>query len=253
MRELCILGFIISYIIMVWLLLSLSPPVDSIIDSNPISRIAARRMSCGVRPRVHVQCGRTGWYWGISEGNIVAADEHPAQTVFRIEPVPDPTGQNGSFAIRHLETLRLLTVMPPGATDAYMLKLGPLKLETEFELFTVASLSIRSNGIGGLINHRDRTAVRAHGNVEPWAPMLIETVTTRIVLRELPCDDPYMVEDTLLNMVDALRKSAHAKFPPPTPPSVGKLARLHRSRAAKMLAGAARVSSARADGGLRGR
>jgi hypothetical protein len=216
-REGCVLYFLISYAIMAWLLFSLAPPSEGVIRTDPMGAVAARRGGCGSRPQVHVQCGRTGMYWTVRDGEIVKADEVPAQTVFRVEPVPEIAGQNHSFALRHLETLRLVTVAPPGSAHAFMLKLGPLKVETKFELFTVHSLSIRSNGIGGLINHRDRTSVRAHGNVEPWAPMEVETATTRIIFRETACLQPHIVEDALLRMVDKMHVTSGVALPPPFP------------------------------------
>lgn len=211
------LYFLISYAIMAWLLFSLTPPPEGVISADPMGAVAARRGGCGSRPQVHVQCGRTGMYWAVREGEIVKADEVPARTIFRVEPVPENLGANHSFALRHLETLRLVTVVPPGSAQAFMLKLGPIKVETKYELFTVHSLSIRSNGIGGLINHRDRTSVRAHGNVEPWAPMDVETATTRIIFRETACLRPHIVEDALLRMVDTMHVASGAALPPPFP------------------------------------
>jgi hypothetical protein len=217
-RECCVLGFLISYVLMAWLLfISVAPSVESVIVANPMTHVSARRGGCGARPHVKVQSGRTGMYWAVREleGAIIVADEAPPRaSVFRIEPVAlDAGGANISFAIRHLETLRLLTVNPPGTKGEYMLRLGPLRPETPFDLFTVQSLSVRSNGVGGFINHRDRIHVRAHGNIEPWAPMQVESSTTRIIFRELACENPYLVEDALLGMVHKLKPAGSRARP----------------------------------------
>lgn len=218
-RECCVLGFIVSWVLMAWLLFSASPgaPESVLVESSLMASMATRRGSgCGNRPRVHVQSTRSGMYWAVRAGNVIVADEAHPQTVFRIEPIAELDSANTSFAIRHVETLRLVSVNPPGSDGEFMLRLGPLRVETPFELFTVRSLSIESVGIGGLINHRDRTQVRAHGNVEPWQPMQIETTATRIILREIACQNPHLLEDALIGMLDALRKQGHT-LPLPFP------------------------------------
>ncbi|KAG8470440.1 hypothetical protein KFE25_008861 [Diacronema lutheri] len=195
---------------MAWVLLLTSPAIPQGVLLRDVHASARHiRAACASRPRVHVQSGRSGMYWAARDGGVIVADEPQPRTVFRIEPFAGAESSNGSFAIRHVETLRLVTVNPPGSEGAYMLRLGPLRVESPYELFAVRSLSIVSVGIGGFINHRDRTQVRAHGNVEPWQSMQVETATTRIILRELACTNPHIVEDALLGMLDTLQKGGH--------------------------------------------
>lgn len=217
-RECLCIGFVVSYVVIACLLLSSSPSVPEgvLLESSPIESLGSRRGGCANRPRVHVQCGRSGMYWTVREGGIVFADEVHPQTLFRIEPVADPDGANTSFAIRHVESLRLVTVSAPGSDGEYILRLGPLRAATPYDLFAVRSLSLLSVGVGGFVNHRERTKVRAHGNVEPWQPMRVETATTRIILREVACHNPHLVEDALLGMVDALQQRGLA-LPAPFP------------------------------------
>ncbi|KAJ1617649.1 hypothetical protein T492DRAFT_1098198 [Pavlovales sp. CCMP2436] len=202
-RECCGFGFIVSYLLMFGLIISgaFSPSATGVM---PMSTMPSPCTVCGARRGVYIQAGRTGLYWAVREGGVVVADDKEPSTVFRIEPVAG--GNNSSFALRHLETLRLLTVSPPRVKDEYMLRLGPLRPETPYDLFTVQSLSIRSVGAGGYVNHRDRIHVRAHGNIEPWSPMQVESTTTRIVFRLASCENPYQVEDTFLGMVHKLQK-----------------------------------------------
>lgn len=210
-RECLVLGFIISYIMMCLHFLTGAAPQTTLVmqptagaaaNAEPF-RLPKGASTCGNRPRVYVQCARTGLYWRLSDRDgVIVADESPPETPFRIEPVSSDESTNASFAIRHLSSLQLISVVPPGDPNAYVLRLGPLRPRSAHELFTVRGASLWSNGVGSLINHRERTAVRAHGNTEPWQPLTVETYSTRVYFRLLPCDDPYAVENALLEMVD---------------------------------------------------
>lgn len=213
-RECGVVLFIVSYIVMA--LAVVSRPHSGQLNAfsgTPTGRSHVAT-SCDVKPLVRVQCARTAHFWRVREDETIAADEHPGHTLFRIEPATASDPYNTSFVLRHMSSMRLVTVGPPGAAHEYALKLGPLVLETPFELFTVEGASIKANGIGGFVNHQYLTPtleIRARGDKQPFAPLFRESAATKLYFRQVPCAPEDDVESILLHVLDLVARKTTSK------------------------------------------
>jgi hypothetical protein len=156
---------------------------------------------------------RTGLALTVDENGYVAMaerrrdDPHAAALQHFHMEWGNTTGPNvAHFCLRSLHDLRLVEVVRPDEPEAHMLRLGRrhYKCQNASQMFAMRGRSIYSVGAQSVVNIREDTHVRAHGDVgPPWRPMQQETPRSALIFEPLALPQDELVRK-LVNLVSRL-------------------------------------------------
>ena len=109
--------------------------------------------------------------------------------------------------MRSLADLRLVEVSAAGATQPFVMHTKRFGCTEPTQQFAYRGHSIWSKGAGSYVNMRQLQYLRAHGDTQPWAPLLRETRQTRLVIDEAPeAKDPITYERRVLGLLGTLEQ-----------------------------------------------